>query len=65
VTAKGETKECDVQNDQREHREYRDPCAAVNSMPVHGSRRRYRQHKVEAADAHGSALDTAELGLLE
>lgn len=54
-----------MRSDQCQYHEYRDPCAPVNPMSVHGSRRRYREHEVEAADAHASALDTAELGLLE
>ena len=65
VTAKGKAKECDMRRDQRQHYEYGDPCAPVNSMSLHWSHRSYREHEVQAADGHGSALDTAQLRLLE
>jgi len=55
VTAKGKVKECDIRRDQRQHHDYRDPCAAVNSMSLYDSHRRNREHEVEAADADGAA----------
>jgi hypothetical protein len=65
VTAKGKTKKCDMRGDQCQHHEYCDPCEAVHSMSLHGSHCSYGKQEVQAADAHGAALDAPQLCLLE
>ena len=65
MTAKGQANESDMRSDQRQHNEYGDPCAPVNFMSLHWSRRSYRPHEVETADAHGSALNAAQFRFLE
>ena len=60
-----ETKERHVRCDQRDQHGYRHPYAPVNPISIHGSLRRFREHEVEAAHAHRSALDTPVPGLFE
>ncbi len=54
-----------MRSDHRQHHKYGDPCVPVNSMSLHWSHRGDRQHEVEAADAHGAALDAAQSRFLE
>jgi hypothetical protein len=65
VIAKGKAKECDMRIDYAQHHEYGDPCAPVDSMSLLWSHRSYCEHEVQTADAHGSALDTAQSRFLE
>ena len=65
MTAKGKAKEGDMRSDHRQHHKYADPCVPVNSVSQHCSHRGGCQHEVEAADAHGAALDAAQSRFLE
>jgi hypothetical protein len=63
VPAKDETQKRHMRSDQRHRDQDRHPD--MSPVWVHGLRRPYREHEVEAADANLSALDTLEVGRLE